>query len=87
MQVSKLSDLGLVAYLLVKGYPLIKKVATANKKWMSFHFEKTSELEEDCLKYFDGKTSIDARSIIAQFVNLKALIRNLREEDGGDDNE
>jgi hypothetical protein len=80
MQVSKLSDLGLVAYLLVKGYPLIKKVATANQKWMSFHFEKTPELEEDCLKYFDGKTSIDARSVIAQFVNLKALIRNLKED-------
>lgn len=79
METLKVSDLGLVAYLLVKGYPVVKKVPAVDRKWMSFLFEKTPELEEDCLKYFDGKTSVDARSVIAQFINLKSMIWSVKE--------
>jgi len=74
----EVSDLGLVAYLVTRGYVPVQRNVIKNK-FLSFRFKRTPELEEDCLNYYDKKTSADALSLIDNFKSIKAMARELGE--------
>jgi len=70
------ADVGLIAYLLTAGYVPTERTLIKNRL-LALRFKQTPELEQDCSRYFDGKTSVDAQTYFSNLENVKAQIRSM----------
>jgi hypothetical protein len=99
VEVLKTSDLFAAAYLIVKGFPLIKPPYLNKKGFVVYTFNKTPELESAWNQLDSRSDSVEPLSILEQYRYLRAQSAEIRKrsrdatesrdagELGGGDNE
>ena len=79
MKPTRITNLGLIAYLQTQGYfPFKKEQVRAGGHFLYFFFESSPELSDEIEKYLSGKALVDAQALITQFINVKNLVRDMR---------
>lgn len=68
----RFSDIALVSYLTCKGYK-IKRVEKVGRSKVDFVYDKSSELEQETLAFFNHEATIDPLKFYETFRNLKNL--------------
>lgn len=76
----KLTDLSLVSFLLTTGHKFDK--TSVEGRSTVFHFQDSSRLEQSIIDFYNGRTSVDARSLFANLKCLKSLIFTGRDNNG-----
>ena len=76
------TDLGLVAYLTIKGFKPTSP-PQFDKGILTFTFEHTEELEQERIDYFSGNALVDGFSFYRILQGLRLQARRLRNSEGG----
>jgi ribosomal protein S6 len=71
MELKKISDLGLVAYLQIMGIMPVKKEQEG--RFLVFYFELTPELTQEIENFLNNNSSVDAQTIIDKFRRFRMM--------------
>ncbi len=75
--VEEIVDLNLAAYLIACGFQLLRPpLSIPNKRYRIFQFQKTPELEQACINYFNRKAPVDALTICETIRSLLAVSKS-----------
>lgn len=78
-EIFKTTDMFLVAYLLYKNFPPCKS-PIAKKRYVTFFFEKTAELEKAVLEFRTHTATCDPLTLLEKFRTVKSLALDARNE-------
>lgn len=80
----EIQDVDLVAYLITLGFKLACPARNSNNRYISFLFQKSGDLDQACLNFFERKGKLEDVRTYAE--NLRTLYRtvNILKRKGGD---
>ena len=73
--IKEVADIGLLSFLIASKFKPLNKVAMQNR--IAVQFERTEELEQACLDYYDKKTSVDALTFLETFYSVRRMVQEL----------
>jgi hypothetical protein len=75
--IKQVTDLNLIAYLQTIGLKFLSSPKFSTR-FTVFEFERTPELEEACLSFYERKAQVDALTFAENLRTIKAMVQEMR---------